>query len=70
LKTIIIGALVAVITVGAVAGFLVLNSSDDAGKLTTVTFTTTKTSISTTTPPITTTLIKTVTQPLDEQPKP
>jgi len=70
LKTIIIGALVAVITVGAVAGFLVLNSSDNAGKLTTVTFTTTKTSISTTTPPITTTLIKTVTQPLDEQPKP
>ncbi len=70
MKTIIIGALVAVITVGAVAGFLVLNSSDNAGKLTTVTFTTTKTSISTTTPPITTTLIKTVTQPLDEQPKP
>ena len=59
-----------IITVSAVLGFLVLNSSDDAGKLTTVTFTTTKTSISTTTPPITTTLIKTVTQPLDEQPKP
>ncbi len=70
MKTIVIGALVVIITVSAVLGFLVLNSSDDAGKLTTVTFTTTKTSISTTTPPITTTLIKTVTQPLDEQPKP
>ena len=70
MKTIVIGALVVIITVSAVLGFLVLNSSDNAGKLTTVTFTTTKTSISTTTPPITTTLIKTVTQPLDEQPKP